>query len=74
MRASSFSEAMRIGCEIYASLKAVTKKTYGQDACNVGGKGAVLAPPILNNREGVELLMDAIDKSVIRTKLSWVWT
>ena len=60
--ASSFSEAMKIGCEIYASLKAVTKKTYGQDACNVGDEGG-FAPPILNNREGVELLMDAIDKS-----------
>ena len=60
--ASSFSEAMQIGCEIYASLKAVTKKTYGQDACNVGDEGG-FAPPILNNREGVELLMDAIDKS-----------
>lgn len=60
--ASSFSEAMQIGCEIYASLKDTTKKKYGQDAVNVGDEGG-FAPPILNNREGVELLMDAIEKS-----------
>lgn len=60
--ASSFSEAMQIGCEIYASLKDATKKKYGQDAVNVGDEGG-FAPPILNNREGVQLLMDAIENS-----------
>merc|ERR1719395_181026 len=34
--ASSFKEAMQIGAEVYHNLKAVTKKKYGQDACNVG--------------------------------------
>ena len=57
--AESFSEAMQIGAEVYASLKSVTKKIYGQDAVNVGDEGG-FAPPILNNKEGVELLMDAI--------------
>ena len=38
----------------------VTKKKYGQDAVNVGDEGG-FAPPILNNREGVELLMNAIE-------------
>ena len=37
--ASSFSEAMQIGAEIYHSLKSVTKKRYGQDAVNVGDEG-----------------------------------
>jgi enolase len=60
--ADSFSHAMQIGCEIYASLKSVTKRKYGQDAVNVGDEGG-FAPPILNNREGVELLMEAIDAS-----------
>ncbi len=60
--AESFSEAMQIGAEVYASLKSVTKKIYGQDAVNVGDEGG-FAPPILNNKEGVELLMDAIRKS-----------
>merc|ERR1711992_417654 len=34
--AKSFSEAMRMGSEIYHHLKSVIKKKYGQDACNVG--------------------------------------
>lgn len=58
--ASSFSESMQIGAEIYHSLKKVTQKRYGQDAVNVGDEGG-FAPPIQSNKEGVELLMDAID-------------
>jgi enolase len=60
--ASSFAEAMQIGAEIYHSLKTVTKKKYGQDAVNVGDEGG-FAPPIQSNKEGVELLMSAIEKS-----------
>jgi enolase len=68
--AGSFKEAMQIGCEIYQSLKKVTKKRYGQDAVNVGDEGG-FAPPIKNNEEGVELVMEAIhshpgyDKKVV---------
>ena len=43
--ASSFSEAMRIGAEVYHNLKAVIKKRYGQDATNVGDEGG-FAPNI----------------------------
>lgn len=60
--ASSFAEAMQIGAEIYHSLKSVTKKMYGQDAINVGDEGG-FAPPIKDNKDGVELLMNAIEKS-----------
>jgi enolase len=60
--ASSFSEAMQIGTEIYHVLKSVTKKKYGQDAVNVGDEGG-FAPPIKSNKEGLELLMSAIEKS-----------
>jgi enolase len=34
--ASSFSEAMRIGSEVYQHLKTVIKEKYGMDATNVG--------------------------------------
>ena len=44
--ASSFHEAMRIGCEVYHTLKSVIKKKYGQDATNVGDEGG-FAPNIL---------------------------
>ena len=34
--ASTFSEAMAMGCEVYHHLKSVIKQKYGQDATNVG--------------------------------------
>ena len=37
---------MRIGCEVYHTLKSVIKKKYGQDATNVGDEGG-FAPNIL---------------------------
>ncbi|EQC41869.1 enolase [Saprolegnia diclina VS20] len=60
--AASFSEAMAMGCEVYHHLKGVIKNKYGQDATNVGDEGG-FAPNIQSNREGVELLMSAIEKA-----------
>lgn len=60
--AQSFAHAMQIGAEIYHSLKTVTQKKYGQDAVNVGDEGG-FAPPIQSNKEGIELLMNAIETS-----------
>jgi enolase len=60
--ANSFKESVQIGAEIYHNLKDVTKKRYGKDAVNVGDEGG-FAPPIQSNKEGIELLMNAIDKS-----------
>lgn len=60
--AKTFSEAMKIGSEVYHNLKAVIKKKYGQDACNVGDEGG-FAPNIQNNQEGLELLKEAIEKA-----------
>ena len=60
--ASSFTSAMIMGCEVYATLKSVIKGKYGQDACNVGDEGG-FAPSIQSNYEGVELLMEAIKRA-----------
>ena len=60
--ASNFREAMRIGSEIYHTLKGVIKAKYGQDACNVGDEGG-FAPNIQDNMEGLELLKQAIEKA-----------
>ncbi|KAI8092305.1 enolase [Gilbertella persicaria] len=60
--ASSFSEAMKIGTEVYHTLKSVIKSKYGQDATNVGDEGG-FAPNIQDNREGLELLVTAIEKA-----------
>lgn len=60
--ASSFSEAMKMGVEVYHNLKSVIKKKYGQDATNVGDEGG-FAPNIQENKEGLELLKTAIEKA-----------
>ena len=57
--ATSFSEAMRMACEVYDVLKRVIKKKYGQDATNVGDEGG-FAPAIQANDEGLDLFVEAI--------------
>jgi enolase len=49
-------------CSVYQVLKGIIKKKYGQDACNVGDEGG-FAPNIQDNREGLILLVDAIEKA-----------
>jgi enolase len=60
--ASNFREAMKMGSEIYHTLKGVIKAKYGLDACNVGDEGG-FAPNIQDNMEGLELLKVAIEKA-----------
>ena len=60
--ASSFQEAMKMGSEVYHNLKSVIKKKYGQDACNVGYEGG-FAPNIQDNKEGLDLVVEAIEKA-----------
>jgi enolase len=47
---------------VYQILKSLIKKRYGQDAVNVGDEGG-FAPNIQDNREGLDLLVGAIDKA-----------
>lgn len=60
--AESFTEAMRMGCEVYHNLKSLIKEKYGQDACNVGDEGG-FAPNIQSNEEGLNLVNTAIEKA-----------
>lgn len=60
--APSFSEAMRIGSEVYHTLKSLTKKKYGLSAGNVGDEGGV-APNIQTAEEALDLIVDAIEKA-----------
>ena len=60
--AKTFREAMRMGAETYHMLKKVIKEKYGQDAVNVGDEGG-FAPNIQDNKEGLELLKEAISKA-----------
>eukprot|EP00965_Chrysotila_dentata_P235454 6200763-Pleurochrysis_carterae.AAC.2 len=49
-----------MGSEVYHNLKKVIAKKYGQDACNVGDEGG-FAPNILENKEGLDLVVEAIE-------------
>merc|ERR1711988_1122224 len=60
--ASNFTEAMKMGSEVYHNLKSVIKGKYGQDACDVGDEGG-FAPNILDNKEGLDLVVEAIEKA-----------
>merc|ERR1719486_1083264 len=60
--AASFTEAMKMGSEVYHNLKKVIKEKYGQDACNVGDEGG-FAPNIQDNKEGLDLVVEAIEKA-----------
>lgn len=59
--ASSFAEAMKIGCEVYHTLGKIIKSKFGGDATLIGDEGG-FAPPC-DNREGCELIMEAISKA-----------
>ena len=65
--AKNFKEAMRMGSEIYQSLKGIIKAKYGLDACNVGDEGG-FAPNILDNFEG--LIYNCISRSCFYTEYS----
>jgi enolase len=58
--ATSFTQALQYGAEVYHTLKKVIQKKYGLDATNVGDEGG-FAPSIQDNREGLYLLMEAIE-------------
>lgn len=66
--ASSFTEAMRMGAETYHHLKSVINAKYGQDATNVGDEGG-FAPNIASAKEGLDLLIAAIEKAGFTGKI-----
>jgi enolase len=66
--ASSFTEAMRMGAEVYHNLKSVISAKYGQDAVNVGDEGG-FAPDIQDNKDGLELIKQAIAKAGYTDKI-----
>ncbi|KAJ1802945.1 phosphopyruvate hydratase [Coemansia sp. RSA 2599] len=67
--ATSFTEAMQMGSEVYHHLKSVIKAKYGQDATNVGDEGG-FAPNIQSSEEGLELLNKAIEKAGYTGKIT----
>ena len=57
--ASSFTEAMRMGSEVYHHLKSVIKAKFGLDATAVGDEGG-FAPNILNNKDALLLIQVSV--------------
>ncbi|EDV57371.2 uncharacterized protein Dere_GG24579, isoform B [Drosophila erecta] len=60
--ATSFTEAMKMGSEVYHHLKNVIKAKFGLDATAVGDEGG-FAPNIQSNKEALNLISDAIAKA-----------
>jgi len=67
--AASFTEAMKMGSEVYHTLKKVITKKYGPDAVNVGDEGG-FAPNIQDNMEGLELVAEAIEAAGYKGKIT----
>ena len=57
--ADSFSEAVKIGVEVYYCLRDILIEKYGKSAINVGDEGG-FAPPLRENVEALHILDRAI--------------
>ena len=62
VNADKFSEALRIGVEVYHYLREVLIKSYGRSAVNVGDEGG-FAPPMRGTKEALNALMEAINRA-----------
>jgi enolase len=60
--AKSFSESLRMGAEIYHSLKNVIQSKHGRQSINVGDEGG-FAPPLNKTAEAMDLLIQAISEA-----------
>ena len=61
--AADFPEALRMGAECYAALKALLET---QGLSNALGDEGGFAPPLKNTREALDMLMQAIDKAGLK--------
>lgn len=57
--AKNYAEGLRLGVEVYHSLKKVLKEKYGSSAINVGDEGGY-APPIEKTTDALDAIMTAI--------------
>jgi enolase len=57
--AKSCGEGIRMGAEVYQSLKGILASRYGKGAINVGDEGG-FAPPLRKSRDALKSIADAI--------------
>jgi enolase len=60
--ATSFTEALRMGVEVYHSLKNLLRTRYGLSATNLGDEGGY-APPMKTSYEAFDALIEAIEQA-----------
>ncbi len=70
--AKSFSEALQMTAEINAILRPMTAERYGKLAINVGDEGGVV-PPIVDVREALNLLREAVRQSGYEDKIVYAF-
>ena len=61
--ATSFSEGIRMGAEVYHSLQGLLKKKFGLSAANVGDEGGFGAPQIRDENHTLEIITEALELS-----------
>lgn len=66
--AKDFKEAMRIGAEVYQSLRTIIKDKYGINSINVGDEGG-FAPDFKTAEEALDILTLAIEKAGYKDKV-----
>ena len=62
---SSFGESLRMGAEVYQSLRGVLLEERGPSAVNVGDEGGY-APPFRHSREAMDALSRAVERAGYR--------
>ncbi|RLG82018.1 MAG: phosphopyruvate hydratase [Thermoprotei archaeon] len=60
--ASTFSEALRIGIEVYKELRNILKNLFGPSAVNVGDEGGY-APPMTRSEQALNAIVRAIKEA-----------
>lgn len=65
--AKNFTEGLRMGAEVYQTLKTIIKEKYGINSINVGDEGG-FAPDFKTTEEALDVLTSAIEKAGYKDK------
>jgi enolase len=60
--ATTFAEAMRIGCEVYHTLGQMLARKYGKYSLNTGDEGSFSPPGVSDPREVFEIILKSIEE------------
>ncbi|MCU0862105.1 MAG: phosphopyruvate hydratase [Methanomassiliicoccales archaeon] len=60
--AKCFADSLRMGAEVYHTLKSLLKEQFGPGAINLGDEGG-FAPPLEGTRQALDLIVKGIEKA-----------